>query len=539
MLPQTTVGFRNVAASVRWLMLLGIAQLVAGCGGGSASPTSLIGNGQDPDPVVQDFPVVYVKRPILLDDDGNLETTDIREPAEFRPGAELLLRDRASASADIRSLTAGIFPDDEDGNPPLYDVKDLSVSYDGAKLVFAMRAPEDPNLDEDEQPTWNIWLYDTESDAVTRVIVSDITAEEGQDVAPRFLPDGRIVFSSTRQRRAKAILLDEGKPQFSAFDEDRGEEAHALHVMNDDGTDIHQISFNQSSDLDPAVLSDGRVVFSRWDNIANRDRISLYTANPDGTNLQLLYGVHSHDTGPNGETVEFMKPQELPDGRLMVQMRAPGASSRLGTIPVAIDTAAYVEHDQPAFTNQGLLPDAQEILIPGDLNLDDDLPALQGRYASATPLFDGTDRLLVSWSQCRLIDEVTDPLNPVYAPCLDEYLIDPAYEEADPLYGIWMHDPIENTQQPIVVGEEGFVHSEVVVMEARVNPPVILDKTAGIDLDADLVAESVGVLNVRSVYDFDGVAVADLSAFSDPLQTTADQRPARFLRLGESGFHAR
>ncbi len=531
MLPKTTVGLNSVTASLRWLILLGSLQLVVGCGGGSSSPTSLIGNGQNPDPVVQDFPVVYVKRPILVDDDGNLETTDVREPAEFRPGAELLMRDRASASADTRSLTAGIFPDDEDGNPPLYDVKDLSVSYDGARLVFAMRAPEDPNLDDDEQPTWNIWLYDSELNAVSRVITSDITAEEGQDVAPRFLPDGRIVFSSTRQRRAKAILLDEGKPQFAAFDEDRDEEAHALHVMNEDGTDIHQISFNQSSDLDPAVLSDGRVVFSRWDNIANRDRISLYTANPDGTNLQLLYGVHSHDTGPNGETVEFMKPQELPDGRLMVQMRAPGASARLGTIPVAIDTAAYVEHDQPGFNHQGLLPDAQEMLIPGDLNLDDDLPALQGRYASATPLFDGTDRLLVSWSQCRLIDEVTDPLNPVYAPCLDEYLIDPVFEEADPLYGIWMHDPIEDTQQPIVVGEEGFVHSEVVVMEAKVNPPVILDGTAGIDLDADLVAESVGVLNIRSVYDFDGNSVADLPAFSDPLQTTADQRPARFLRL--------
>ena len=530
MLPKT-VGVENVVSSARWIALLGILLLVVACGGGSASPTSLIGNGQDPDPVVQDFPVVYVKRPVLFDQNGDLATTDVREPAEFRPGAELLLRDRASASAETRSLTAGIFPDDEDGNPPLYDVKDLSVSYDGAKLVFAMRAPEDPNLDDDEQPTWNIWLYDTETEAVSRVIASDITAEEGQDVAPRFLPDGRIVFSSTRQRRAKAILLDEGKPQFAAFDEDRAEEAHALHVVNEDGTDIHQITFNQSSDLDPAVLSDGRIVFSRWDNIANRDRISLYTANPDGTGLQLLYGVHSHDTGPNGETVEFMKPQELPDGRLMVQTRAPGASSRLGTIPVAIDTAAYVEHDQPAFNYQGLLPDAQEILIPGDLNLDDDAPALQGRYASATPLFDGTERLLVSWSQCRLIDDTTDPINPVYAPCLDEYLNDPAFEEADPLYGIWMHDPIEDTQQPIVVGEEGFVHSEVVVMEAKVNPPVILDKTVGIDLDADLVAESVGVLNIRSVYDFDGAAVADLSALRDPLRTTADQRPARFLRL--------
>ena len=51
--------------------------------------------------------------------------------------------------------------------------------------------------------------------------------------------------------------MDEGKPQFSAQDEDRNEPAFVLHVMNADGSGIRQISFNQSHDLDPAVL-DGR-----------------------------------------------------------------------------------------------------------------------------------------------------------------------------------------------------------------------------------------------------------------------------------------
>ncbi|MDH3642371.1 MAG: hypothetical protein OES38_09760, partial [Gammaproteobacteria bacterium] len=480
---------------------------------------------------MQDFPIAYVKRPILLDEDGNLETSEVRSAAEFRPGAELLVRDRASPSATEVSITEGIFPDDVDGNPPMYDVKDVSVSFDGTKLVFAMRAPEDPNLDDEDQPKWNIWIYDRAAGTTTRVIGSDISAEIGQDVAPRFLPDGRIVFSSTRQRQSKAVLLDEGKPQFPAFDEDRDEEALTLHVMDDDGSDIHQITFNQSSDLDPTVLSNGQVAFSRWDNVAGNDRISLYTSNPDGTEQQLLYGVHSHDTGPNGETVEFVEAQELPDGRLLVLLRPPGDQARMGAIPVAIDSGAYVEHDQPTFDNQGLLADAQEFLIPAELSFDEDEPVIEGRYASFAPLFDGTARLLVSWSQCRLIDEITDPLNPVIAPCTDEYLVDPNYVEADPLYGVWMFDQTEATQLPIVVADEGEVYSEVVVMETKVNPPVILDKTPGIDLDPDLVSESVGVLHVRSVYDFDGTAVADLAALSDPLVAMAADRPARFVRI--------
>lgn len=520
-----------------WPSLLVVCTVLqlAGCGSGSSSGSSgSIGSGQDPDPVVVDFPVAYVQRPLLTDEDGNLLTTEVRRATDFFAGAELFLRERASPTAGEISITEGFFPDDEDGNPPLYDVKDLTVSYDGSQLAFAMRAPEAPDLDDDEQPTWNIYVYDVTEQTLTRSIASDIVAEADQDVAPRFLPDGRLVFSSTRQRLAKAILLDEGKPQFSALDEDRDEEALTLHVMSIDGSDIQQIIYNASSDLDPAVMSDGRVVYSRWDNVAGRDRISLYAANPDGTERELLYGVHSHDTGPDGETIEFMEATELPDGRLLIMMRPSGTQARMGALPVAIDVINYIDHDEPTFTNAGLLADAQEVLIPGDLNLDEDEPPLQGRYAHISPLFDGTNRLIVAWSQCRLTDVTSDPLNPVVVPCTTDNLANPDMVEADPLYGIWMHDVAEETQQPIVIAEEDFAYSEVVVMEDRVSPPVILDKTPGIDLDPDLVGEAVGVLHINSVYDLDGTATVDIAALSDPAVSVAADRPARFLRLVKS-----
>ncbi len=517
-------------ASAQSLLVAVLATALTACGGGSGSGSSLTLGGQDPDPVVQDFPIVYVKRALVLDANGDLETTEVRDAAAFMPGAELFLRDRASASAPERSVTEGVFADDAMGNPPLYDVKDLSASFDGTQLVFAMRAPEDPNLDDDEQPTWNIWLYTVAGDTLQRVIVSDIVAEDGQDVAPKFLPDGRIVFASTRQRQSKAILLDEGKPQFSALDEDRDEEAFTLHVMNADGSDLKQVSFNQSHDIDPSVLSNGRVVYSRWDNVAGINRISLYQMNPDGSDQQLLYGVHSHDTGPSGDVIEFVEPQELPDGRMLVSMRPTDPQSHLGAALVAIDTASFVEHDQPTFANQGLVTDAQELLVPGNITLDG-TPSPRGRFASVHPLFDGTDRLLVTWSQCRLIDPTSGPANPRIVPCSDALLAMPNIEEAPPLYGVWMFDPASATQQPIVVGEEGFAYTEAVVMADRVAPPVILDKVAGLDIDADLVSEAVGVLHIRNVYEFDGASAVNIESLRDPAQTTADQRPARFLRI--------
>ncbi|TDJ34108.1 MAG: hypothetical protein E2O61_11205, partial [Gammaproteobacteria bacterium] len=177
---------------VKLNLAVAFAIAVVGCGGGSgSSSSSALGGGQDPDPVTLDFPIAYVKRPVLLDDDGNLLTSEVRRAVEFRPGAELFLRERASPSGAETSLSDGVFPDDMNGVPPLYDVKDLSVSYDGQKLVFAMRAPEDPDLDDDEQPKWNIWIYNRDTTLLSRAISSDITAEIGQDVAPRFLPDGR------------------------------------------------------------------------------------------------------------------------------------------------------------------------------------------------------------------------------------------------------------------------------------------------------------------------------------------------------------
>ncbi len=513
-------------------IVVGLLSLaLAACGGGGSSSSTSLGSGQSPDPVVVDFPVAYVKRPLLTDADGNLLSTEVRRATEFFPGAELYLRDRASPSAAETLLTGDVFGLDANGGPALYDVKDLAVSFDGLQLAFAMRAPEDPDLDEDEQPTWNLWHYDVANDVMSRMITSDIVAEDGHDVAPKFLPDGRILFASTRQRLAKAVLLDEGKPQFSGLDEQRDEEALTLHVMNTDGTEIKQITYNMSSDIDPAVLSDGRVVYARWDAVSGRDRISLYRANPDGTDHELLYGVHSHDTGPAGETIEFVEPTELPDGRLLVMMRPTGQQTRMGALPVAIDFANYVEHDQPTFSNAGLLADAQEVLIPGELFLDENLPPRQGRYAHIYPLFDGTDRLIVAWSQCRLLDQTSDPNDPVIVPCTDANLADANMVEADPLYGVWMHDVEEDTQQPIVLGEEGFAFSEVVIFEDRTSPPVILDKTPGIDIDPDLVSESVGVVHIRSVYDFDGTGIADIAALADPLQTMADARPARFVRI--------
>lgn len=495
--------------------------LVAGCtseeGGGAST-----GGGQSPDPVVLDFPIAYVKRPAPT---GTTLAPDARDLLDFRPGADLWVRDRASPSAAERNVTAEL-------TQGRGDVRDVEPSYDGTRLVFALHEPEIEGASEDEQPTWDVWEYELASRQLRRVIASDLAAREGDDVAPHYLPDGRIVFSSTRQRQSKAILLDEGKPQFAALEESGDEPAFVLHVMNADGSDIHQVSFNQSHDLDPAVLADGRIVFSRWDRAPGHDAISLYTMRPDGTDLQLLYGARSHATGTDGENVQFFDPRPMASGKLLVRAEPHVAPDSGGQL-LEVEAANYVEDTQPTLPNRGVL--AGPAQLPATVNdvRTVDGPSPGGRYNSAFPLQDGTGRILLTWTQCRLLEGAVGTSQRIVPCTADALAPGMTPETAPPLYGIWIYDPGQRTQLPVSSPVEGTLVTDVVALQPRALPPVLLDRVAGVDFDAELATEGVGLLDVRSVYDIAGVDTAPggVGVLRDPARTTAAQRPARFIRL--------
>jgi hypothetical protein len=504
------------------LALAGV--LLGGCSSGSGGDDVTIGSGQNQDPVTLDFPVFYVKRPVPDADDPDLEENDARELIRFEIGADLYMRDRASPSAPEINITAA-------ETTGLGDIRDVDINFDGSKVVFAMRAKFIEGADEEDQPTWNIWEYDAKAKVLRRLMASDTTAEEGHDIMPHYLPDGRVVFSSTRQQQAKAIQLDENKPQYAGQDEDDNEPAFVLHVMDADGGNIHQISFNQSHDLDPSVMNDGRILYTRWEHAIDDDQMDLYSVNPDGTGLQLLYGATSHNTGTVDPTtglptlIQFLNPRAMPDGRTLAIIR-PFQGTNEGGDLVLIDTKNYVDNTQPTAANVGMAGPAQVRALPTDVRTVPG-PSPGGRYRSAAPLFDGTSRLLVSWSQCRLLEGTR------IVPCTSERLANPDAVEAPPLYGVYVYDVNDNTQKPIVVPQEGFVFTEVVAGSARTLPPVLLDRAAGVDFPAELATENVGILDIRSVYDFDGTDTAPggIAAVRNPANANYATRPARFLRV--------
>jgi len=507
-------GLQNVNTVTRAACFVFFIGLLAGCSGrGSVN----VGSGQTPDPATVDFPIFYVKRSIPMN------TDNLHQLRDAIPSAELFKRDRASPSAPETSITARVTGTDA------YDIKDLNVSFDGKKVAFAMRGPLTNNMDEEDPPFWAIWEYDIVTDNLHRVVASDIVAAEGNDVAPAYLPDGRIVFSSTRQKQSKAILLDENKPQFEAQNEERSEPAFVLHVMNADGSGIKQISFNQSNDRSPTVLSNGRVLFSRWDRAPGNNGIHLYTANPDGTDLQLHYGANSHNTGTNNQPIEFVGAREMQDGKILSLIR-PDTDADFGGDLIIIDANTYVENTQPTLASAGMTGPAQTRATPNDVHTIPG-PSPGGRFNSAFPLWDGTSRILVTWSQCRLLDTTVTPNTIV--PCTETRLADPNAQIAPPLYSVWMFDPAQNTLQPIMTPTENVMFTDVVAAQPRALPQVILDKVSGVDFDANLLTQHVGILDIKSVYDFDGVDTAspNIATVANPAQTPAGQRRARFIRL--------
>jgi hypothetical protein len=250
--------------------------------------------------------------------------------------------------------------------------------------------------------------------------------------------------------------------------------------------------------------------------------------------MELLYGANSHNTGTNTpagapSTIQFVHPREMQDGRILTLIR-PNTDADFGGALVIIDTKTYVENTQPTLANAGMVGPAQTKATTNDVRTVEG-PSPGGRFNSAYPLWDGTNRILTSWSQCRLADATTTPATIV--PCTDARLADPAALVAPSIYSVWMFDPDQNTLLPILTPTENVMITDVVAAQPRATlPPVILDKQAPADLDANFVADSVGVLSIKSVYDFDGTdtAIPNIATLANG-STPAASRPARFIRI--------
>jgi hypothetical protein len=520
--------------SLKLAALLLPAFLMAACESGVSGHAPGLAGVQTQDPGQLNFPLAYVKRPAPAATPK--ADIDVRDLITSTTGGDLYIREQASPGFPETNVTQSI-------TKGMGDVRDLDASPDGKKLVFSLRLPLNPNKPNTDvsQPTWKIYQYDAATKAVTQLTNDDTTA--GHDVGAHYMPDGRIVFSSTRQAATQAILIDEGRPQYPAQTDDRKQPIFLLHVMNADGTGIHQISFNTNHDFAPAVLANGQIVFSRYESI-NGDQISLYRANPDGTGLELFYGANSHATGANiagtnNNVIQFLSTRQRADGKLIAIVR-PFLGTQQGGDIVQIDAENFVEINQPA-TPKGSAGTAQSSATTLGVTTDANMPSMGGRFASVYPLYDGTNRMFVSWAPCLVLNTSVTPA--ITSICTAANTAGPNVQLAPPQYTLWIYDVPTSTLSPILGAETNTVIVEPVIMQVRTPTPTFIPDLVPTGAAANMAHNTnggLGLLVIRSVYDFDGVdtvaaetanAVPNIAALADPKQTTAGQRPARFVRI--------
>ncbi|MHC4251601.1 MAG: HzsA-related protein [Planctomycetota bacterium] len=147
-------------------------------------------------------------------------------------------------------------------------VRDPTVHYDARKVLFSWRKEGSD-------------CYKLHEIGVDGEGPRQITTGPYDDIEPTYLPDGDIIFVSTRCRR----WVNCYKTQVGTLFRCRG-----------DGSGIRPISTNIEHDNTPSVLPDGRVLFTRWEYV-DRSQIGyhhLWVMNPDGTGQMVFYGNQRH-----------------------------------------------------------------------------------------------------------------------------------------------------------------------------------------------------------------------------------------------------
>jgi len=487
-------------ARAAWAAVAGAAALLAACQGGSDGGDGTV-------TVAGDVPIAYVKRVNTL----SLAPTNGTITAE---GGDLMLREKSSPSAPEHNLTKRITQGHGDASDP-------EVSYDGKKIVFSLRCPRSNTSTIDGEPActgrWNLWEYDMTEGGLSKGTLRRITSStEHDDVDPAYLPAGRgFVFASNRQ--AKSSQRQALGRSYFALDEYERERVLNLHTVAADGSNVQQITFNQSHDRNPVVRQNGDIMFARWEHVADRNRFAIFRTKPDGTDLFVLYGAQSPGNS-------FLHPREMdpagPHAGFLASSLMPLSRSQEGGALMFIDAANYSEQDTPA--NNTVPASGGQVQVTAEpLNMDRGFSP-NGRITTPYPLWDGSDRVLLSYRPC----EVTR--NGVVVPCAtltteeiellqqDDGMGNeeaPVQDNVPASYAIYMFDPAKQTWLNVAAPPEGFMFTDPVAIQARAEP----NASEPTNVDPTLAAQDMALIEVRSVYDTDG-----LRRMGEPMITAAD-----------------
>ena len=361
-----------------------------------------------------------------------------------RPGGGLyILKDFKSDAPQLVCLTDDL---------PSGSVLRPDISHDGAKVLFAYcryhpGVREEANkLDKSNVPEDAFYhLYEINLDGTG---LRRLTRGKYDDFDGRYLPDGRVLFLSTR--RGQYIQCSEATARGAADGQlpdcyvrcgggpSRPVAVYTLHVMDTDGENLQQISPFEMFEWTPSVDHEGRILYSRWDYVDrwNMPFMSLWSTMPDGTNTQALFG--NFTLNPHC----VFEPRSIPGSQKLI-FTASGHHANTGGSLVLLDTNRAVDG-----------PEAMRRLTPEVA-----FPETEGWPMSyfANPLPLSEEHYLVAWSDKEMIGW-PGPAEPVNA------------------HGIYLFDSFGNLT--LLHRDPAISSMTPIPIRARRRPPTISSKVA-------------------------------------------------------------
>ena len=215
-------------------------------------------------PLLSDDPLLFVVREQYQKDHHNTATmfqTGEINAGSFRGGGSIKTIDFGNGGI-VKTLI----------DVPEGVARDPDPSFDGGKIVFSMR----------RDPLDDYHIFEIE---VASGELKQLTFGSGlSDIDPIYLPDGKILFSSTREPKYcmcnRHIMCN-------------------LFTMQGDGSDIQQIGHSTLHEGHASLLSDGSVIYDRWEYVDRNfgDAQGVWSVNPDGTNHAIYWGNHTNSPG--------------------------------------------------------------------------------------------------------------------------------------------------------------------------------------------------------------------------------------------------
>jgi mono/diheme cytochrome c family protein len=174
---------------------------------------------------------------------------------------------------------------------PKGGVRDPQVHYDGEKILFSYRRGG--------QPYYHLYEINVDGSGLRQ-----LTNGPYDDIEPSYLPDGGIIFCSSR--------VNCNVPCYYT-------RVAVLYRCDCDGSNIRRLSANVEHENTPWPMLDGRILYQRWEYV-DRSQVMfhhLWTTNPDGTG-QMVYFGNTHGGGA------FLDAKPIPDSNKVVMIRSPG-----------------------------------------------------------------------------------------------------------------------------------------------------------------------------------------------------------------------